>query len=49
MTAANRFFPIDPADEGMWIGLGASALRIALILLATWIAAKLLHARSGAC
>jgi Small-conductance mechanosensitive channel len=34
-------------DEQLWIGLGMSALRIALILLAAWIAAKALHKAIG--
>ena len=37
----------DLGDERMWIGLGMTALRIALIVLVAWIAAKLLHKAIG--
>jgi small conductance mechanosensitive channel len=47
MTATNRMFAIDWADERMWIGLGMSVLRIAIIVLVAWIAAKLLHKMIG--
>ncbi|AGA59790.1 MAG: mechanosensitive ion channel family protein [Thermobacillus sp.] len=44
MTATGlHVLAVDLKDERMWIDLGMSALRIALILLAAWIAAKVLH------